>query len=195
MDVVCAENRLSSGGFFVCNERVGEKTKADGWYNPGNIIKGVILLSEQMVMYTRASVGFMTGECVWKETGGSTFKCALLSSSYTPSQDNDEFWSAISSYEVSSGDGYTTGGKTLVLSDPSVVTASNKTILDAADVQWTELTKTARYAVVYRDSGTASTSRLISYVDFGENKVASNGTLSITWGADGIFKTTTSAPA
>lgn len=152
-------------------------------------------MPEQMILYTRASIGFMTNECAWKQTGGSTFKCALLTDSYTPNQDSDEFYDDVSSYEVSSGNGYTTGGKTLTLSNPSVVTASNTTIFDAADLQWTSLTKTARYAVVYHDSGTASTSRLLSYIDFGENKTATNGTLDVTWGADGVFKTTTSAPA
>ena len=152
-------------------------------------------MSVQMILYTKASIGFVTGECSWKASGGSTFKCALLSDSYTPNQDTDEFWDDISSYEVSSGDGYTTGGNTLTLSDPSVDTATNKTVLDATDVQWTSLTKTARYAVVYHDSGTAGTSRLIGYVDFGENKTASSGTLDITWDADGVFKTTTSAPS
>lgn len=79
----------------------------------------------------------------------ATLKLALVTSSYIPSTSHT-IWdpgtnnSADPSHnEVSSGNGYTTGGVTLA--NP-VVTNSN---IDYNDPTWTALTKTFRYAICY----------------------------------------------
>jgi hypothetical protein len=117
-----------------------------------------------------------------------TIKVALCTSSYTPNQDTHDFFNDITN-EVS-GTGYTAGGKTLTASAPSYDTASNEVRMDANDVEWTESTITARYAIVYKSTGTASTSPLIGYVDFGEDKVSSAGLFKIAWAATGVWKET-----
>lgn len=113
-----------------------------------------------------------------------TIKVALCTSTYTPDVDTHDFFNDITNEVV--GTGYTAGGKTLTASAPTYDTATNETRLDAADTEWAESTITARYAVVYKSTGTSTTSPLILYVDFGENKVSSAGLFKIVWNAVGL---------
>jgi hypothetical protein len=121
----------------------------------------------------------------------NTFKIALLSSSYTPDQDNHVRFdtAAVSDYEVSAT-GYTEGGATL--SSTSVSMASGVVSLSAADVAWTNSTITARYAVIYRvgDLESGEHHLLIGYIDFGEDKSSSSGTFTIDFD-DGVVFTIT----
>ena len=81
-----------------------------------------------------------------------------MTSSYTPDTAHDE-WSDVSSYEVATGSGYTTGGETLA---SPVVTDDN---IDYDDVTWTALTKTFRYAICYKSgSGGGLTNPLLFYI-------------------------------
>ena len=116
-----------------------------------------------------------------------TIKVALCTSSYTPNQATHDYLDDITN-EVANGNGYTTGGATLGTKTCAV--ASLVTTFDAADTSWTASTITARYAIIYYASGTAATSLLIGYVDFGADQVSSNGTFQITWNASGIFTLT-----
>jgi hypothetical protein len=58
---------------------------------------------------------------------------------------------------------------------------------DADDVVWTSSTITARYAIVYYSTGVASTSPLLSLLDFESNQSSSSGDFRITWHALGIL--------
>lgn len=118
-----------------------------------------------------------------------TIKVALLSSSYTPDQDAHDYFNDVSSAEVS-GTGYTTGGNTLASKTATYDSANNVIVLDAADTTWSSSTITARYAVVYDSTGTASTSPLIGYVDFGSDQSSTNGNFTITWDSTGIVRIT-----
>lgn len=118
-----------------------------------------------------------------------TIKVMLTSSSYTPNQDTHAYKSDVTN-EVT-GTGYTAGGQALTSKTLTYDSASNVVILDAADVTWASSTITARYAVVYDDTGTSSTSALIGYVDFGSDQSSSNGAFVITWDSTGIVRLTT----
>jgi hypothetical protein len=118
-----------------------------------------------------------------------TIKVALLSSSYTPDQDAHDYFNDVSSAEVS-GTGYTAGGNTLGSKTATYDSANNVIVLDAADTTWSSSTITARYAVVYDSTGTASTSPLIGYVDFGSDQSSTNGNFTITWDSTGIVRIT-----
>lgn len=119
-----------------------------------------------------------------------TIKVALLSSSYTPNQDTHDYFDDVSAYEVT-GTGYTTGGQTLGSKTVTYDAANNVIILDAADTTWSSSTITARYAVVYDDSGaTAASKALIGYVDFSSDQSSTNGNFTITWDATGIVRIT-----
>jgi hypothetical protein len=119
-----------------------------------------------------------------------TIKVALCTSTYVPNQDTHTYFSDITN-EVT-GTGYTAGGATLASKTVTYAGATNKQTFDAADTSWPTSTITARYAVIYDSTGTASTSALIGYVDFGADVVSSGGTFSITWDAAGIFTVTVS---
>lgn len=119
-----------------------------------------------------------------------TIKVALLTSSYTPNQDTHDYFDDVSANEVS-GTGYSAGGQTLGSKTVTYDSANNVIVLDAADVTWSSSTITARYAVVYDDSGaTAASKALIGYVDFSSDQSSTNGNFTITWDATGIVRIT-----
>lgn len=117
-----------------------------------------------------------------------TIKVALVTSTYTPNQDTHEFFSDVTN-EVT-GTGYTAGGATLASKTVTADNTDNEGVFDAADVTWSSSTITARGAVVYKSTGTASTSPLICYIDFGADKVSDSGTFTIQWDAEGILNLT-----
>lgn len=122
---------------------------------------------------------------------GTTVKCALCTSSYTPDQDSHTSWSDITN--EASGAGYTAGGATLTNKSLTYTSGTNVIKFDADDVTWSSSTITARYAVVYDATPAADADKkLICYVDFGEDKSSDNGTLQIIWHGDGIFTVTVS---
>lgn len=114
-----------------------------------------------------------------------TIKVALVTSSYSADQDNHDNFDDVTG-EVS-GTGYTAGGATLANKTVTLNTTTDRAIFDADNVSWAASSITARGAVVYKSTGTASTSRLICYIDFGEDKTSSSGTFTISWSADGIL--------
>lgn len=113
-----------------------------------------------------------------------TIKCMLVTSSYSPDIDTHVFKDAVTNEVV--GTGYTAGG--VALANKTVVqdNTNNKGVFDADDVSWSSSTITARGAVIYKDTGTAGTSPLICYIDFGADKVVTAGTLAVIFDALGI---------
>jgi hypothetical protein len=119
-----------------------------------------------------------------------TIKVALLTSSYTPNQDAHDYWDDVSANEVT-GTGYTAGGATLGTKTATYDSGTNVVILDAADTVWASSTITARYAVLYDDSGATSAQKvLVGYVDFGSDQSSTNGNFTVTWDATGILRLT-----
>lgn len=114
-----------------------------------------------------------------------TLKVALLTSTYTPNIDTHDNFDDLTNEVV--GTGYTAGGETVT--NPSVTQDNTNDLgkFDADDVTWTSSTITARYAVLYKDSGVASTSPLIAYIDFGADKSSSAGDFKIQWNTSGIL--------
>lgn len=116
-----------------------------------------------------------------------TIKLALVTSSYTPNIDTDQYWSTPQANEAS-GTGYTAGGATLANAAVTTDTTNDKGKFDADDVSWTiSSALSARYAVLYKSTGTAGTSPLIGYIDFGSTYSLASGTITITWSANGVI--------
>ena len=115
-----------------------------------------------------------------------TIKVALVTSSYTPNQDTHDYFDDVTN-EVT-GTGYTAGGATLGSVTVTLDTANDRVDIDAADTSWTTSTITARAAVIYKSTGTSSTSPLIAYIDFTTDQVSSAGTFLIQWNASGILR-------
>lgn len=98
-----------------------------------------------------------------------TLKVMLVTSAYTPNLDTDEFANTPQANEAS-GTGYTAGGGTLASVTWTYDATNNRAQLAANSLTFTAITLTCRYAVVYKSTGTMSTSPLIGYIDFGVNK-------------------------
>ncbi len=119
-----------------------------------------------------------------------TIKVSLHTATYAPNRDTHDFFDDATN-EVANGSGYTTGGVTLASIVVALDTAGDFVYFDAADAQWTALTKTFRYAVIYKDTGAAGTSPLIAYIDFGADEVIVATNYALIWQAaaqGGIFK-------
>lgn len=98
-----------------------------------------------------------------------------------PDQDAHQFLSDAGS---AVGTDQTLGSKTATYNS-----GTNTVTFDAADSTWTALTGTFRYAIVYKDTGTASTSPLIAYSDFGSQSPSAQD-VTINWDAAGILTDT-----
>ncbi len=133
-------------------------------------------------MYGNALLKALNKEVDWDT---DTIKVMLCTSSYTPDQDTHIYKSSVTN-EVT-GTGYTAGGATLANKTITYTGSTNTIKLDADDITWSNSTITARYAVIYDDTGTDSTSTLLGYIDFGEDQVSSAGSFTIKWDAGGIF--------
>ncbi len=113
---------------------------------------------------------------------------ALVTSSYTKSLANT-IWSDISTNEVATGSGYTTGGAALASND---VTYSGTTAtFDAADVTWTSLTKTFRFGILYINATVNSIVKpLIGVILFDStpaNVTVGGVDFTVNWNASGIL--------
>lgn len=99
-------------------------------------------------------------------------------------EDTHDFFNDASADEVGASSTYTAGCVTLGSKTATYDTASDQTRLDAA---WTSSTSSVTEAVVCKSTGTASTSPLIGYIDFGGVVSTPDGTFQITWDATGIL--------
>jgi hypothetical protein len=114
-----------------------------------------------------------------------TIKVALVTSSYSPDIDSHDFFDDVTN-EVT-GTGYTAGGATLGSVTVTADNTDDEGVFDAADTTWSSSTITARGAVIYKSTGTDSTSPLIAYIDFGADKSSSSGNFTIQWNSEGIL--------
>lgn len=117
-----------------------------------------------------------------------TVMCALVSSSYTPDQASDTYWSTPQADEVT-GTGYTAGGTQV----SGITITTSGWSFTGDNVQWTGATLTAQYAVLYvkpSSTSAADASPLIAYVDFGSAISVSDQTLIIDWSSSGIGQIT-----
>lgn len=131
-------------------------------------------------------------------TGGidfdtDTFRMALVTSAYTPNQSTDSAWSDISANEVANGNGYATHGKLLT------VTESRSGLvwtIDCDDQAWSSSTITARYAVIVKDgdaNGALAAGDIPVFwceLEDGADVSTTNGTLSVTINASGVYAVT-----
>lgn len=122
-----------------------------------------------------------------------TIKVALLSSAYTPNQDDHLYFSDVVANEVT-GTNYVAGGVTLSGKTVTVDKPTNVTILDAEDPTWATSTITARYAVIYDATpGTNATRPLIGFVDFGTDQSSQAGNFVGTLDPTGLVRLTAAA--
>lgn len=114
------------------------------------------------------------------DAGGTTLKILLLTADYTPDVDADEFADDLTDELPTSG-GYTSGGATLASVTVGVDDTGHFAYVDAADVTWDPATFTCRYGVILKDTGSAATSPLIAYVDFGADQSPAAQPFTVEW--------------
>ena len=125
--------------------------------------------------------------------GADAIKVALFTSSYTPNQNTDQYYDALSN-EVANGGGYTTGGKLLAGCDLSIAALVLKLTSTDLTTAWGPgaTISDAKYAVIYDDTP-GSNKPLIGYATFAAARTVVDGTLTITWDAtNGLVKSTLS---
>jgi hypothetical protein len=113
-----------------------------------------------------------------------TFKCSLHTSTFTPSQDANDFQNDLANELAATGN-YATGGATISPGVVSTVTTKQYNV-DFSDAVWANLTMSsaARYGVGYDSTpGTSATNPLLFYVDFGADQTVSGATFTIQWAA------------
>lgn len=115
-----------------------------------------------------------------------TIKVMLLTNSHSNDIDTQEYIDDVSGNEVS-GDGYDAGGAALASKAVTQDDTDDEGVFDAADLTWSASSITARYAVIYKDTGTPSTSPIICIIDFGEDKTSVSGDFTIQWASEGII--------
>ncbi len=115
-----------------------------------------------------------------------TFKVMLTTASYLPNFDTDEFKSVVTN-EVASGNGYTTGGMALTGLTWAYDATNDGCLLTCTAPVWSNASFTARRAVIYKDSGDAATSPLLSWVDFGANATPAGTPFTITF-SNGVYR-------
>jgi hypothetical protein len=108
-----------------------------------------------------------------------TFKTMLVTSSYTPNKDTDDFRNDVTN-EVT-GTGYTAGGITCTMTVAAIDTTNDRIEVTMAGGNWPSSTITAAGAVIYKSRGGASSAdELVAYIDFGGNVVSAAGTFTLT---------------
>lgn len=107
----------------------------------------------------------------------------ILVSSYTP-QTSSVTYANVSASEVVGAE-YTQNGKTL--SGCSVSVSGNVVYFDANDLTWSNSVITASGAIIMKIESPISESKLIGYVDFNGDKIASLEDFTIQWSPNGIL--------
>ena len=96
---------------------------------------------------------------------GKTIKCLLASHAFTPNEDSTNFRSNVTN-EVT-GTGYTAGGVT-VTATPSVDLTGNKGVLTFGAASFGTITiPNIKHYIYYADTGTPSTSEILSWITLG----------------------------
>ena len=108
-------------------------------------------------------------------------KIALLADTYTFDATGTT-WASISSHEIDTGDGYTTGGAAL---GGTITYAGGIATFDAMDVTWPNLAATFAHAVIYDPIAGG----LVACLTFsGGNAITTTGyDFTIQWSASGII--------
>ena len=143
-------------------------------------------MASTMVLYGQGLMYLMgEGSTTPADLEVNTWKVALFTASYSPSQDNDTVFSGLSG-EVAAGNGYSAGGNSLNAPTTTYTPASNTTKFDADDpTMWTASSSgfSFRYIVTYN----SSTGALLGYNDYGSTLTLNAGdTFTFTFDSAGI---------
>lgn len=132
------------------------------------------------------------GDAINLEAGGDDIRCMLITATRAPVQATDETMVDIDDNEVS-GSNYTAGGFDCTNQD--IALAGGTVTFDIDDCVWYQHASgfnDARYAVLYKYTGTPANDRVVAYADLGGNKGNVSGDLTLEMDALGVFTKTCS---
>jgi len=114
-------------------------------------------------------------------SGGDTFKLALYTDQATLNATTTDY---ANTNEVANGNGYSTGGNTLV--NTGVGLTSTTAFTDFSDTSFTSASFTANGCLIYNTqaNGGSNTTEAVCVVAFGGNKTVSSGTFTIQFPAN-----------
>lgn len=115
-----------------------------------------------------------------------TIKLALFTSDLSPDINTDTYLDDVDGYDTYEVSTSGTGYSRATLASKTNTTSGGNASLDAADITWSSATFTARYAIIFKDTGVESTSIVIGLIDFGQDVSVSSGDFTITWDANGV---------
>lgn len=124
-------------------------------------------------MCTSFKVQILSGAQNFNTGTTKVYKIALFTSSATLGATTTTY-SGSTTGEVANGGGYTTGGKTLVVSQVPTSTGTTA-FIDFSDVTWTSSTITARGALIYNSTDDTA----VAALDFGSDKTSTDGDFTI----------------
>ena len=109
-------------------------------------------------------------------SGGDTFKLALFTDQASLNATTTDY---ANTNEVANGNGYSTGGNTLV--NTGVGLTSTTAFTDFSDTSFTSASFTANGCLIYNTqaNGGSNTTEAVCVVAFGGNKTVSSGTFTI----------------
>jgi|TARA_R110000787_G_scaffold102983_2_gene209244 hypothetical protein len=119
----------------------------------------------------------LEGEHNFKSAGGDVFKLALYTAGATLTSATTAY---ITSGEVAASGQYSAGGGDLVNAGTSMTAGVAR--VDFNNLSFTGVTLTARGALIYNTSATA-TNAAVAALDFGSDKTATSGTFTIQFPA------------
>jgi hypothetical protein len=115
-----------------------------------------------------------------------TIKLALVTSTYTPNMATHDFWNDISANELTATNGYVAQ----TLASKTVAVATSVATADAADPVFPfSGPKTWRYGVLFKDTGTTSTSPLMWLLTWDSDQTVSTP-YTVVLAATGIWTIT-----
>lgn len=112
-----------------------------------------------------------------------TPKAMFLTAAYVMDQDAHDYIDDVSANQAT-GTGVAAGGVALTSVTTTVDGASNTVTLDAADI--TGISVTCCYVVIYVDTGTPSTSPVLTITDLSAGDAVDSVWTGVVWGASGI---------
>jgi hypothetical protein len=140
--------------------------------------------------YICTTAGTSVSEPAWPTTEGASIGSSPEWTEYGGDMCAHDLWADFSGSEAATGDGYTTGGETLA--SKTLPQTYRDVYWDAADVTWTGLTKTFRFAVLYL-SGTVDgiVNPVVGYAlcdDTFVDKSISGINYKLYWSTSGILQ-------
>jgi len=143
-------------------------------------------------VYAYGIGGFCGADIDWDDNGGTTIKAMLTLEDYTVNKDTHDFLDDVSANRATGSTDQTMGTSRTI----DYVPASDYVHLKgAATVTYTAVpvqtgNKTVTGVVIYKDTGTPATSRLISWNEFA-SAISPNGSdIQVTFDAAGVVRFT-----